>query len=389
MTMDVLRLAVEPIGSCMEQDRRTAERPGDAAGPELLHAAFREMNQAMAILSLSDGVPRLVEINSDFARYTGIVAEGARAADFLSLVPFRPANMAGLRELRHSLGNNRPLVTRLTFAASDETPVELILRPLSTRRDASFLCILRPVRQVAPVADAAIADRLLSFLSHDLRTPLNGILGFSEIMMTDLLGPLAPEDYRAYARDIHEAGQDLLHLVNGLLDISHFQAGGLQLRDELFSLRDCMGLCLDAVRAKAGAADVTIRRAIARDLPAFRGDELRLRQIFTILLSNAVAVSPRGGRVTFRAWHDHTGLRLTCSDSGRGVTPRELARAWPPGRIEDPYGDPQLSTGLGIGLPLVRVLVERHDGTLSVSSKPGHGTRISLHFPMDRLVRRA
>lgn len=384
MAMDVLRLAVRPTGSCMEQDAPHAAQPDKPIRPDLLHAAFHELDQAMAILVLKDGRPRVVDANAAFNHLTGVTAGLAQDADFLALIPLRAENMRGIRELRLSLDSHRPLVTRLTFAAPDDACLELSLRPLAASAGSSFLCTLR----AAQGGDAAIADRLLSFLSHDLRTPLNGILGFSEIMMTDFTGPLAPEDYRAYARDIHEAGQDLLHLVNGLLDICHDASGGLRIRDELFSLSDCLSSCLAAARAKAKAAGVTLRKSIARDLPAFRGDPGRMRQIVMIMLSSAIAASPRGGAVSFRARHDDTGLRLTCT-GGRGTSaPGQLSRTWPGGWISYPSGNPQLSMGPGIGMPLLRVLVERHEGTVSVTRTRDGRNRISLHFPGHRMVPR-
>lgn len=385
MTMDVLRL-VKPGGSVVEQRGTKPARPEDRASPELLLSAFREMDQAVALVSFSDGVARVVEVNDAFSRRTGIPADAARCADILSLIPAHPANLAALRELRQGLRNNHETTVRLALGGRDDACTEFSLRPLTAGRSASFLCTLRPISNPAPFADGPVGDRLLAFLSHDLRTPLNGILGFSEIMMTDLLGPLAPEDYRSYARDIHEAGQDLLQLVNGLLDISQSHAGSLRLRDEPFSLRRCIDLCLDGVRPRAAAAGVAVRRSIARDLPDFRGDEARLRQVFAILLANAVAASPRGGRVTFRAWHDRHGLHLTCTNSGAGFFAARPAGGASHLCIDYPYGDPQLSTGLGIGLPIVRVLVERHDGSVNVTGRRGSGARVAIHFPADRLV---
>lgn len=377
--------------------------PADAAdngSAGLFDSVFHEVDEAIAILAANDDqpmvVPVVVDVNAQFERQTGFSRHEIRGSDLFSLLSADDAMGFSLTTLRQALRDRTAAVveTRILRKGGAAVPVRLTVRPYqctagtgSGQSARQFVCVMRAASPQARGEEQAardITNRLLTFLSHDLRTPLNGILGFSEIMMTGFIGPLEADDYRAYAKDIHAAGQDLLRLINGLLDLSHSETGRLELCDSIFSLTTCLGACLDATRERAAKAGVTLSRSFARDLPDFRGDEARIRQVILILLANALKFTEQGGRIALSARRKAGGIEIVCKDNGIGIPQNELLCAFQPYRkIEDTYTNPR--AGIGVGLPLVKVLIEQHGGSVAIASAEGVGTTITLRLPPERL----
>nr|WP_279347281.1 PAS domain-containing sensor histidine kinase [Govania unica] len=364
-------------------------------GAGLFDSVFHEVDEAIAILAANDDRPLVVDVNAQFERQTGFSRREIRGNDLFSLLPAAEETGYALATLRQALSERKSAVieTRILRKGDAAVPVQLTVRPYrlpdgSNQLSSQFVCVMRTTQPEGRGEDQAarvITNRLLTFLSHDLRTPLNGILGFSEIMMTGFIGPLEADDYRAYAKDIHVAGQDLLRLINGLLDLSHSETGRLQLCDSIFSLSNCLDACLDATRERAVKSGVTLSRSIARNLPAFRGDETRIRQVILIMLANALKYTLPGGRITLTMRSKAGGVEICCKDDGVGIAGNELVCAFQPYRkIEDTYTNPR--AGIGVGLPLVKVLIEQHGGSVAITSTEGSGTCITLRLPPERLL---
>ena len=242
--------------------------------------------------------------------------------------------------------------------------------------------------QARDSAEAANRSKseFLAMMSHEFRTPLNAIIGFSEMMSAEVLGPIGNRRYTEYVHDITISGQRLLTSINMILDLSKIDAGRLELKDERVDLADLVLVSERLLATMAHRAEVTLRCRIPADLPPIRGDASRIEQSFTNLLSNAVKASHRGGIVDLSAWRTTDGgVLVTVADRGIGMNPAEIEIALTPfGQVSSGYG--RTNEGTGLGLPLSKRIIERHGGALSVDSRPGWGTTICVTFPPERVA---
>jgi two-component system cell cycle sensor histidine kinase PleC len=236
-------------------------------------------------------------------------------------------------------------------------------------------------------ANAAKSD-FLALMSHELRTPLNAIIGFSEVMGNEMLGPLGHPRYREYADDVQGAGRHLLALINDILDLSKAEAGKFELSCEEIAPADIVAECLRLTRGKAHEGRLRLTSELAPGLPNLVVDRLRFKQALLNLCSNAIKFTPPGGAVHVTA--DPTaegGFALAVRDTGIGMTPEQIPLALEPFRqVASPFA--RNTEGTGLGLALVKSLIECHDGRLEIQSTLHRGTTVRLVLPPARTVRR-
>jgi two-component system cell cycle sensor histidine kinase PleC len=228
-------------------------------------------------------------------------------------------------------------------------------------------------------------SNFLALMSHELRTPLNAIIGFSEVLGGEMFGPLGSERYRDYAHDIHGAGRHLLALINDILDLSKAEAGKFDLHSEQVSAGELIGECLKLMRGRALEAKLSLAQS-GGPVPRLFVDRLRLKQILLNLLSNAIKFTPAGGAIRIHAEHDNLGrIVLSVSDTGIGIAPDMIQVALEPFRqIASPFA--RNAEGTGLGLSLVKALMESHGGTLELDSVIAMGTTARLVFPASRVI---
>ncbi|HLW28077.1 MAG TPA: ATP-binding protein [Kiloniellales bacterium] len=246
---------------------------------------------------------------------------------------------------------------------------------------------LREAMRAVELADRTKSD-FLANMSHELRTPLNAIIGFAEVMEHEMLGPLGQPVYRDYVGDIRASGLHLLEIINDILDVSKAEAGKLELDQEPVAPRELIESCLRLVRQRAEQAQVDLRVELPKRTPLLLGDPRRLKQILLNLLTNAIKFSPLGGivRLSIRIG-PRSGILIEVVDSGIGMSAEEVTRALQPFTQLHP-GLHRGHEGTGLGLPLSRRLVELHDGTLTLDTTPGKGTRVRVQLPPSRIVYR-
>ncbi len=223
--------------------------------------------------------------------------------------------------------------------------------------------------------------RFLATVSHELRTPLNAIIGFSELLSG---GSVAVDEAqrRDYARIIHDSGHHLLEVVNTLLDMSKIETGNFDVSPEPFDLGALVKGCCDLMRLKSEQGSVVVAREIAHDLPEIVADRRALKQILINLLSNAVKFTPSGGRVTVSLRRDRDRLVLAVADTGVGVPAGDLPKLGNPFfQANSSYS--RAHEGTGLGLSVVRGLVGLHQGTMTIESQIGEGTRVTVSLPID------
>ncbi len=238
------------------------------------------------------------------------------------------------------------------------------------------------------LAQAELANRakseFLANMSHELRTPLNAIIGFSDAMLSELMGPLGNETYAEYVDNIHMSGQHLLELINDILDISVIEAGMLELEERDVDPSVAAEAALRLVRPRAEKNRIALHNDLPADLPRLIADERRVKQVLVNLLSNAVKFSPPDSKVTLAGRRDPDGaVVLEIIDNGVGMDEDGVNAALSRfGQVDT--GLSRKYEGTGLGLPLSRELMEAHGGSLDITSAPGHGTRVSLRFPAER-----
>lgn len=229
-------------------------------------------------------------------------------------------------------------------------------------------------------------SRFLATMSHELRTPLNAILGFSEVMKNELFGPHASPAYKEYADDIHGSGQHLLNLINEILDLSRIEAGKYELNEEAVSIAYIVEECAHMLGLRAKAKGQTVRELVEPNLPRLWADERAVRQIVLNILSNAIKFTPQGGEITVKAgWTASGGQYVSVKDTGPGIPEDETAT------VLASFGRGTLAIktaeqGSGLGLPIVKGLVDLHGGNFQLKSQVRVGTEVIVTFPSSRVV---
>lgn len=235
--------------------------------------------------------------------------------------------------------------------------------------------------------DAQAANRtkseFLATMSHEFRTPLNAILGFSEMMTPENAGAMPPEKFKEYAQDIHRSGRLMLSLVNDVLDVAEIEAGERRLHKEPVNMGEILRDCAKNLEPLAAKAGIDLVREVPDTLPVIRADARSVHQVFLNLVSNAIKFTKEGGRITIAARSDGDGIAVSVADTGVGIPADKLPHICDPfSRLsEDPH---KTQVGTGLGLSIVKSLIDFHDGKLGIESELGVGTTVTVAFPAGR-----
>jgi PAS domain S-box-containing protein len=228
-------------------------------------------------------------------------------------------------------------------------------------------------------------SRFLAALSHEFRTPLNSIIGFSDVLQEGLAGSLAPKQAR-YVDNIRQSGRHLLQLMNDVLDLSRVEAGRMELTLEAVALASLLGAVQEMVEPLVREKDLTLTLEAPLDLPPLRADAARVKQVLVNLLSNAIKFTPAKGRIAVTATHRAKGeaggravLEVAVADTGVGISPEDQARLFEEFR-QGEAGIRQ-QQGAGLGLALCKRLVELQGGRIWVESA-GRGQGACFRFTL-------
>ena len=236
----------------------------------------------------------------------------------------------------------------------------------------------------AALTDAERANQakseFLATMSHEFRTPLNAILGFSEMMRAQYFGPLGSNNYEEYANDIHRSGEHMLSLVNDVLDIAAIEAGKRTMVKESIAIDEVLKVSLRNLQKAAEKDSIRLSLEISDDLPSLYADKRSVTQIFLNLLSNAIKFTEPDGTITVSAIAVDKKVIVKVSDTGIGISADRLPKITEPfSQSEaDPY---KAQDGTGLGLSIVEALVSAHGGKLNIESEVGEGTIVTVTFP--------
>ncbi|HZC57396.1 MAG TPA: PAS domain-containing sensor histidine kinase [Xanthobacteraceae bacterium] len=294
-------------------------------------------------------------------RRDGADADGQPAAEFVWIeIRCRP-----LEPATADAGNGREVVA--------------VLRDVTERKRLQ-LAQLDAHAEAERANDAK--SRFLATMSHELRTPLNAVIGFSDMLMKESELMLDLKRRNEYAGLINDSGTHLLSVVNGILDMSKIETDNFEITPEPFAPAQVIASCCSLLALRADDAGIRLEKIAATDLPEIVADKRAINQILLNLLSNAIRFTDRGGTVTVSARAEAATMTFAVEDDGVGIGEADLTR------VGEPYFQAATSydrrhTGTGLGLSIVKGLVRLHGGDLSIRSRVGQGTRVTVRLPLD------
>jgi len=228
-------------------------------------------------------------------------------------------------------------------------------------------------------------SEFLASMSHELRTPLNAIIGFSEMIATEMFGSVDKPQYVEYGALIQRSGIHLLDIVGDILDIAKIEAGEMELKETVVDIYETVSDCLPILAPQleeVGIYTEIRRKSVVGHLLA---DRRVVKQMIINLLSNGIKFSPAGGKIEIYLGEFEGAVELTVVDHGIGMRPDQVDFVLKPfSQIE------QVSTrsheGTGLGLTIVKQMIELHGGSIAIDTEPDTGTAVTLRFPPDRTV---
>ena len=263
------------------------------------------------------------------------------------------------------------------FVSSIAEIVALTLEVCDRKRAESAL---REAKEIAEVANRA-RKTFLGNINHDLRNPLNSILGITEALKDQVYGPVS-EEQRQSLNMLESSGKNLLELINQILDLTDTESSKIELQLATTSIQGICDFCLSFVKDLAFQKNIQMRAQIPEELEPIQVDERRIRQVFINLLTNAIKFTKEGGEVWIEAQPSSTNeyIFISVVDTGIGMLSDDLFKLFQP-FVQVENASTRRSTGTGLGLVMVQKIVELHGGTVHAESQLGKGSRFTVKLP--------
>jgi signal transduction histidine kinase len=300
----------------------------------------------------------------------------------------RPLARAGLLGLLIALGLSaliarsvaRPL-QRISRAARRIANGDYDQRvPVGGPKEVSELAVSFNEMATRVAASQQVQRDFLANVSHDLRTPLTSIQGFSQAILDGVASD--PDSAAHAAQIINDEAARMHRMVEGLLDLARIEAGKLDMRRQAVRISDLLQTIGESVSMRARDKGLRLEVTVPSDLPRIAGDGDRLAQVFTNLLDNAIKHTPAGGQVTLQAHGDHQGVTITVGDTGEGIPAEDLPRVFERFYQVDKSRRHDPRSGMGLGLAITYQIVKAHGGTIQVASQVGRGTIFTIWLPI-------
>ncbi|MEQ9559259.1 MAG: PAS-domain containing protein [Rhodospirillales bacterium] len=358
----------------------------------LLETVFRDVPDAMVLV---DADRRVRMCNPAFTRVFGYAVDDVigRTAEFLyeNDDVYKRDGCSRIEAAGDDI--LAPYIVSYRHKSGDVFPGETVGSSLRAKNNdiIGFIAVIRDVgarikaetERLEALELAEDANRaksaFLANVSHDLRTPLNAVLGFAEIIKQQLLGPVGHPKYVEYAEDIRDSGAYLLDLVNDLLDISTIEAGQRAIRRETIRLDPFFAECVKAATARISRGAMVSVNMDAKPA-SLKADRRAMKQVVLNLLSNSLKFTPPEGQIVITARRDGKRSLFSVADTGKGIPKenlKDITQAFERGQ-SSAYAT---ADGTGLGLAIARSLVELHGGELTIDSELGKGTEVSFFIP--------
>jgi signal transduction histidine kinase len=368
-------------GSIFEFDEATGEfhdRATVGLGEGVIHGPLREtplhIGEGMLGRAVEERQPvQVADIQTDGA-YVGpnremLIQAGYRAMLAVPLLHDDQV-IGGLTVRRATPGEVPPKTVELlkTFASQSALAIQ----------NARLFAELADKSAQLEVASRHKSE-FLATMSHELRSPLNAIIGFSEVLLEKMFGELNDKQ-EDYLRDVLTSGQHLLSLINDILDLSKLEAGQMELEISTFSLPTVLDSGLTMIRERAGRHGIVLSLDVDASVGELQGDERKVKQALFNLLSNAVKFTPDAGRIDVTARLVCDGVEICVRDTGVGIAPEDQEHVFEEFRqVGAASGKVE---GTGLGLALTRKFVELHGGRIRVESELGGGSAFTVALPL-------
>jgi signal transduction histidine kinase/CheY-like chemotaxis protein len=250
-------------------------------------------------------------------------------------------------------------------------------------REREHLLALEQLARAEAEAASHVKDEFLAIVSHELRTPLHAILGWTHLLRSNRLAPLTASQA---LQTIERNAKAQAKLVDDLLDVSRIISGKLQLDLRSVELRALIHTAVDALRYILDDKEIHLEMIMEPSDSSIEGDAHRLQQVVWNLLSNAAKFTPKGGRIEIRLEHKHSNVQLTVRDTGEGIHPEFLPYVFDRFRQAD-SSRTRKHGGLGLGLAIVRHLIEMHGGSVNANSAgENQGATFTVTLPLSNAV---
>src|SRR5215469_6683484 len=361
----------------------------------VVYNRFRDDPELISIPVVADGKPlglvyRTTLMMGLAHKYGNALYADKSVTHLMDSQPLIVDQSVNVDDLEAIIANEKPsalmrgfIVTRDGIYAGVASALSLLR--LSMARTARRNRELEYARSRAEAANEA-KSQFLTIMTHELRTPLNAIIGFTDLMQSGAFGKIEPPRYGDYITDINNAANQLLAIINDVLDMAKIEQGKMVLHDEPVDIKSLIDTIVRVFGERAEAG----RLALSTELPAetitLSADQRALRHILLNLLSNAVKFTPAGGDVVVRLTRlPDGGVELSVADTGIGMTDEHITVALTPfAQVENAYT--RKYDGTGLGLPLVKSLVELHGAALAIDSRLGAGTVVRIGFGAARVL---
>ena len=358
---------------------------------ELKHKEFyiNNMHDGLCVLDKDN---RIVDINPAFTQMLGYTKEEIAGRSVFDL--FDEDDKKILASEFEKRAKGEPSTYEINILTKDHTSIPIITSgssivengvmtgKIGIYTDISFLKSLQAELEFKNVelekANKAKSDFLAS-MSHELRTPLNAIMGFSEVLLERNFGELNQKQ-EEYIKDVLEAGEHLLLLINDILDLARVESGQMIFEPSEFYVRDIVEQSITMVKERALRHYINLSEIISPDVATVYADERKLKQVIYNLLTNAIKFTPDNGSVSLIVSKVDKDVMFTIEDTGIGIPEEAMSKLFYPfSQIR--LSHPSIHEGTGLGLSIVKAIIELHGGKIWVESKVGKGSRFSFTIP--------
>ncbi len=347
------------------------------------------MHDGLCVLDKDD---RIVDINPAFTQMLGYTKEEVEGRYVFDL--FDEENKKILAEEFAKRGKGESSTYEINIITKDHTNVPIItsgapiieegvlVGKIGVYTDISFLKALQAELEFKNIelekANKAKSDFLAS-MSHELRTPLNAIMGFSEVLLERNFGELNQKQ-EEYIRDVLEAGEHLLLLINDILDLARVESGQMMFEPSEFYVRDVVEQSITMVKERALRHYVNLSQEISADVTTLYADERKIKQVIYNLLTNAIKFTPDNGSVSLIVSKADRDVVFSIEDTGIGIPEEAMSRLFYPfSQIRLLH--PSIHEGTGLGLSIAKAIIELHGGKIWVESRVGKGSRFTFSIP--------
>ncbi len=356
-------------------------------------AIFEAASVGIARVAL-DG--RFIEVNQCFAGITGRQRGDLIGLHYQDITHPDDQATNNAQQEATLAGNQDRYIMEKRYVRPDGESIRVVMNVVLQRtplgEPVQFVAVVEDIgerqRTQEALGTARAAERaskakteFLSRMSHELRTPLNAMLGFAQLLRVDPRFPLN-ESQRQKVEHIERAGAHLLAMMTDVLDLSRIEAGSLPMSIEALAVTRVMEEAVSMISHQAAAAQLTLSHTLPEDGLFVRADQVRLRQVLVNLLSNAIKYNRAGGRVMIEAMALHNEVLITVTDTGHGMAPEQVQHLFEP--FNRLGAERTAVEGTGIGLVIVKRLLDLMSGRIEVSSTPGVGSSFRVWLPLSR-----